>query len=238
MSTFTPWGQLLTQLGPPSGTMAPQKTDTDPGEMFRNAVRNIESYTQQGRQEHPLLAAIGDMLNRLGYTPAPNPKILAQAVPMLPWESGGILGQFPKEFQPYEPMESFPAAGPQTEPWGEISINPSRRFIPNYSEEDIQNLEAKLAGLYGPDMARVAVKAARAYPDDLERLMQVYGKAGAATGGSLQTQPWMTFSDEEMTQLYERARQSIGETQAGNMMKIIQEHPELAAAYMRMHGMR
>lgn len=72
-----------------SASIGPQQNNSfDLGERFRNKVRDIENYTQEGRAEHPVFAALGDALKRIGYTPEPETKpdlsgrgMLAQPIP-------------------------------------------------------------------------------------------------------------------------------------------------------------
>jgi len=69
----------------------------DPGMPLRSKIREIESYTQEGRKVHPILATVGDYLSKV-YVPgaeAPNDleHPLAQPVPPpLPGLSGALEG--------------------------------------------------------------------------------------------------------------------------------------------------
>jgi hypothetical protein len=82
-------------IGPQLSTA--EQLKRDPGLPLRNKIREIESYTMEGRKVHPILATVGDYLSKV-YVPggeAPNDleHPLAQPVPPpLPGLSGALEG--------------------------------------------------------------------------------------------------------------------------------------------------
>ena len=82
-------------IGPQLSTA--EQLRRDPGMPVRDKIRQIENYTQEGRQAHPILATVGDYLKRVyvpsGEVPNDSEHPIAQPVPPpLPGFSGALEG--------------------------------------------------------------------------------------------------------------------------------------------------
>lgn len=72
-----------------------QQLRQDPGMPLRNKIREIENYTQEGKQVHPILATIGDYLKKV-YVPSPEVPndmehpLASPVPPPLPGMSGAL----------------------------------------------------------------------------------------------------------------------------------------------------